>query len=390
MAWNDSGGPGNTGGSSGSGGQRNPWGKRPQQGPPDLDQWLRNLQRKFAGLFRGGGGPRTPNGDNRMGASFGLLAGLVLAIWLASGFYMVDPAERAVILRFGKFSSVEGPGPHMRLPWPIDSKQIVNIERIESFSDQTSMLTSDENMVVINTVVQYRRADPQRYSFEVRNPEATLGEVSESAIRETVGRTSLEDVLEKGRQQIAATTKDVIQRTLDFYATGIEVVSVNLQDVRVPEEVAPDQQDAIKAGNDKERFGTQGKTYESQILPVAEGEAIRRVKDAEGYRARKIADAEGEAARFTKLLAEYERAPAVTRQRLYLETVENVLSNSKKVVLDTKGSGNMLYLPIDKLIEQRTPAPVNRETQSEPIVVTRPANATPESETDERRARGVR
>jgi membrane protease subunit HflK len=301
----------------------------------------------------------------------------------------VDQAERAVILRFGAFSSVEGPGPNMRLPWPIDSKQIVNVERIESFSDQTSMLTSDENMVVINVVVQFRRADPQQYAFKVRNPEATLGEVSESAIRETVGRTPLEDVLEKGRQQIAATTKEVIQQTLNFYETGIEVIAVNLQDVRVPEEVAPDQQDAIKAGNDKERFATQGKTYESQILPVAEGEAIRRVKDAEGYRARKVADAEGEAARFTKLLAEYERAPAVTRQRLYLETVESVLGSSKKVVLDTKGTGNMLYVPIEKLMEQRAPT-TGRETTGEPIVVTRPANAASESDAEERRARGTR
>jgi modulator of FtsH protease HflK len=373
MAWNDSGGPNNNNGGSGSDDRqrgRNPWGKRPQQGPPDLDQWLRNFQRQLASLFGGGRGSRqgdSSGGGSGAGISMVLIA--LVVVWLATGFYMVDPAERAVVLRFGQFHSVQGPGPHVRLPWPIDTKRIVNIERIESYADQTRMLTADKNMVDINLDVQFRRADPQKFAFKVLNPEATLGEVSESAIRETVGRTLLEDVLEKGRQQVAATTKDVIQKTLDFYGTGIEVVAVNLQDVRVPEQVAPDQQDAIKAGNEKQRSTSLGKTYENDILPKAEGTAARLIQDAQGYRARKIADAEGEAARFSKLLAEYERAPAVTRQRLYLETVESVLGGSKKVVLDTKGAGNMLYLPIDKLMEQRS-AP--HETVSEPVVVTRP------------------
>jgi membrane protease subunit HflK len=278
-----------------------------------------------------------------------------------------------VIQRFGKFESIEGPGPHVRLPWPIDSTTLINIERIESYTDQTRMLTSDENMVDINVEVQYRRADPKAYAFNVKDPEATLREISESAIRETIGRSKLEDVLEAGRQKIASDTRDLIQSTLVFYKTGIEVTSLNLQDVKVPEQVAPAQQDAIKAGKDKERFGLEAQTYANDILPKARGATARQVQDAQAYRARKIADSEGETARFTKLLSEYERAPAVTRQRL----------------LDAKGSGNMLYLPLDKLMEQRSGA---SETPRDTVSVTRSTTpiGTVEVTPDDRRSRGTR
>jgi membrane protease subunit HflK len=397
MAWNDSGSSGGSSGGGdgnrdpGRGGNRNPWGKRPQQGPPDLDQWVRNLQRKLAGLFGGGGG----NGRGAEGSAGGggisisLIFAVLLIVWFSTGFYMVDPAERAVIQRFGKFESLEGPGPHVRLPWPIDSKTIINIERIESYTDQTRMLTSDENMVDINVEVQFRRADPKAFAFNVKDPEATLREVSESAIRETIGRSKLEDVLEAGRQKIGADTRDLIQSTLVFYKTGIEVTSLNLQDVKVPEQVAPAQQDAIKAGKDKERFGLEAQTYANDILPKARGATARQVQDAQAYRARKIADSEGETARFTKLLSEYERAPAVTRQRLYLETIESVLANSKKVVLDTKGSGNILYLPLDKLLEQRSGA---SEASRDTVSVTRSTTpiGTVEVTPDDRRTRGSR
>jgi membrane protease subunit HflK len=400
MAWNDSGSSGGpTGGGDGNrdpgrGGNRNPWGKRPQQGPPDLDQWVRNLQRKLASLFGSGGGRGSEGNGAGAGAGgggigIGVIVAVLVVVWFGSGFYMVDPAERAVILRFGKFETIQGPGPHIRLPWPIDSKSIINIERIESYVDQTRMLTSDENMVDINVEVQFRRADPKAFAFNVRDPEATLREMSESAIRETIGRSKLEEVLGVGRQKIASDTKDLIQSTLTFYKTGIEVTSLNLQDVKVPEQVAPAQQDAIKAGKDKERFGLEAQTYANDILPKARGATARQVQDAQAYRARKIADSEGETARFTKLLGEYERAPAVTRQRLYLETVESVLSNSKKVLLDTKGSGNMLYLPIDKLMEQRG---VATETSRDTVSVTR--STTPigavEGTPEDRRTRGTR
>jgi membrane protease subunit HflK len=304
-----------------------------------------------------------------------------------TGFYTVGQAERAVVLRFGKYLETTQPGPNWRIPWPVDSKTIVNIARIDSFTDDTRMLTSDENMIDINLAVQYRRKDPQLWVFSVRDPDATLREVSESAIRESIGRSKLEDVLESGRTKIAADTKELIQRMLNAYQVGIEVVSVNLPDVKVPEQVKSSQEDAIKAGKDKERFALEAQTYANDILPKARGDAARAVQDAQAYRARKVADSKGETERFTKLLSEYERAPAVTRQRLYLETVENVLAKSKKVVIDTKGTGNMLYLPIDKLMEQRT----TRETTREPIVVTRaPQSSANDDSAEERRARGTR
>ncbi|HYM35376.1 MAG TPA: FtsH protease activity modulator HflK, partial [Steroidobacteraceae bacterium] len=250
----------------------------------------------------------------------------------------------------------------------------------------TPMLTADENMVEIRLDVQFRRADPTSYSFNVRDPEVTLQEVSESAIRDVIGRSNLGDVLVAGREKIAADTKELIQHTLDTYKVGIIVTSVNLPDVKVPEQVRNAQEDAIRAGKDKERFVSEAQTYANGIVPVARGDAAKTIQDAQAYRARKIAESEGEATRFAKLLTEYERAPGVTRQRLYLETVETVLGRSKKVVIDNKGSGNMLYVPIDKLIEQQTPS---RETSREAITVTR-APQTSDSTADDRRTRGSR
>jgi len=386
MAWNDSGSSG--GGPTGGDGKRNPWGKRPQQGPPDLEQWVRNLQRKFAGIFGGGGNTRGADGSSPSGGG-GISAGVVVAIvfsaWALTGFYQVDQAERAVILRFGKYVETTQSGLNWRWPRPIEREYIVNIERIDSFSHSTRMLTADENIVEIKLDVQYRRNEPELYLFNVREPDKTLHEVSESAIRDTIGRSELKIVLGSGRQQIAADTKELIQQLLNSYVTGIVVTSVNLPDVKVPEQVRSAQEDAIKAGKDKERFASAAQTYANDILPVARGEAGRAVQDAQAYRSRKIADSEGEATRFTKLLTEYERAPAVTRQRLYLETMETVLGRSKKVVVDTKGSGNMLYLPIDKLIEQRAGG---RESSRDTIVV-RPAPAT-ETPSAEDRTRGTR
>jgi modulator of FtsH protease HflK len=390
MAWNESGNGGGSGSGGGSG-NRNPWGKRPPQGgPPDLDQVLRNFQRKLSGLF-GGGGKRPPEASSGGpgGAGAGLIIVILLAIWAMTGFYTVGQAERAVVFRFGKYLETTRPGPNWRIPWPVDSKIIVNVEHIDSFTDDTRMLTSDENMVDINMAVQFRRTDPMMWVFNVREPDATLREVSESAIRETIGRTKLEDVLEAGRQKIAADTKELIQRMLNAYKVGIEVVSVNLPDVKVPEQVRSSQEDAIRAGKDKERFALEAQTYANDILPKARGDSARAVQDAQAYRARKTADSKGETERFTKLLAEYERAPAVTRQRLYLETIESVLSKSKKVVVDTKGTGNMLYVPIDKILEQQRGAV---QAPRDTIAVTRapqPASGNEES-AEERRARGTR
>lgn len=386
MAWNEPGG--NSGG-----GKRNPWGggNKPDQGPPDLDEVIRNLQRRLAGLFGGAGGSGRGGGGasgSGRGFSIGTIVLVLLTVWAFTGLYTVDAAERGVILRFGKHVATTQPGLRWHLPWPIETKQIVNIQTIESFSEQTRMLTADENMVDINLEVQFRRANPLDYAFNVAKPEETLKEVMESAIREVIGRSKLDMVLESGRQAIVASTKELIQRTLDAYKTGLEVTTVNLQDVKVPNEVAPAQQDAIKAREDRDRLSLAAQAYSNDLIPRARGAAVRQVQDAQAYRARKVADAEGETQRFLKLLAEYERAPGVTRERLYLETLERVLGASKKIVIDTSGSGSLLYLPIDKLLEQgrRTP----RAGADTGVTVDSADSADATTVTGDRRSRGTR
>jgi modulator of FtsH protease HflK len=358
MAWNEPGG-GN------SGGKRNPWGggNKPDQGPPDLDEVFRNLRRRFGGVFGGGTGRGPTVSGPARGFSIGTIVLVLLAIWAFTGLYQVDAAERALVMRFGKYVTTTQPGLRWHLPWPIETKQIVNIQSIQSFDEQTRMLTSDETLVDINLEVQFRRANAIDFAFNVQDPESTLQEVSESAIREIVGRSRLNDVLESGRQQIVAQTKELIQRTLDAYKVGLEVTSVNLQDVRVPTEVASAQQDAIKAREDRDRYSLAAQAYANDLIPRARGEGVRRIEDAHAYSAKVIADAEGEAQRFTKLLTEYEQAPGVTRERLYLETVESVLASSKKVIVGTEGNGNLLYLPLDKLLEQ--PRATGRPSETE-------------------------
>jgi membrane protease subunit HflK len=381
MAWNEPGG-------NNSGGKRNPWGNRPGQGPPDLDEVVRNLQRRLSGLFRGGrGSGGAMSSGTGGGFSGGSIAVVLLAIWSFTGFYTVDAAERGVVMRFGKYVSETEPGLRWHIPWPVESKQIVNVASIDSFSDQTSMLTADENLVEINLAVQFRRGNSKDYAFSVRDPEATLKEVSESAIREVVGRSSLDAVLATGRQKIADETEKLIQKTLDKYSTGITVTTVNLQGVKVPDEVAPRQQDAIRAREDKERATLEAQTFANDIGPKAEGDAKAEVERAKAYSAQIVSKATGEAERFRKLLVEFQQAPGVTRERLYLETIEAVLSSTKKVVVDNKGSGNLIYLPLDKLVEQGVRA--DRPRQSSEMSVTR----SPDFETSEPagdRARGAR
>ena len=385
MAWND---PGRN---------RSPWGNRPDRGAADLDEALRNLQRRLTGLFGGGAGGTGGNAGGGGGALRGFGAGTVvlvlLAVWAATGLYKVDAAERAVVTRFGKFSETTEPGLRWHLPWPIEARQIVNVESVEGFSDQTRMLTSDENLVDINIAVQYRRAEPVAFVFNVRDPEATLSEVSESAIREIVGHSKLDFVLEEGRQEITAKTRELVQRTLDSYKTGIEVTTVNLQGVSVPEQVQSSQRDAIKAREDRERLALEAQAYSNDILPKAKGSAARQMEDSLAYKARIVADAEGEAQRFLLLLPAYERNPAVTRQRLYYETMEEVFASANKVLVDTKGTGNMLYVPLEKMMERRKPALTLDEQRQVPatappraVAAEEPAAATVESA----RERGTR
>jgi membrane protease subunit HflK len=342
MAWND------------SGNGKNPWDKdrSGQDGPPDLDKIVRELQQKLTALFGGG---KKGGGSSGSGVGFAPTVGLlVLAAigWGLTGLYQVDDADRGVVQRFGAYAETTQPGLRWHLPWPIEVVDKVNISEIKPFPQTTSMLTSDENIVIVDMVVQYRKVDPIAYLFGVLDPEGTLGDASESAIREVIGKSDMNYILGAGRVPIAEQTRDFIQVALDEYGTGIEVTKVNLRDVNFPGQVEAAVQDAIKAREDKERLKFEAESYANDILPRARGAAVRRMEDAEAYRGRVVADAQGEASRFSALLAEYEKAPVVTRERLYIDAVEYVFSNSNKVLLDAEGSGSLLYLPIDKMMEQ--------------------------------------
>lgn len=333
MAWNEKGGG-------------NPWNSGGDQGPPDLDKVVKDLQRKMGRIFGGkGGGSESPSA----GAGIGVLVAIAVVVWSLSGIYKVDEAERGVVTQFGRYHSTTTPGLHWHIPFPIQRVEKVNVGAVERYKHTTRMLTADENIVVVDTVVQYRREDPQSYLFNVRNPEETLGEVSESAIREIVGTSKLDFVLTEGRAEIAQRTKELIQSTLDAYGTGLRVTSVNLQDANFPTQVQAAVQDAIKAREDRDRLALEAQKYANDIVPRARGNAARQILDAEAYRARVVNDAQGEAARFSALLDEYVKAPDVIRERLYLETMESVMGSTNKVLLDAEGSGNLLYLPIDEL-----------------------------------------
>jgi membrane protease subunit HflK len=346
MAWNEPGGGkdpwGNQGGNQG--------GKRGQDGPPDLDKVIRDMQRRLGSLFGGkGGGGGSGSGANA--AVIGMVIAGVLGLWLASGFYQVDEAERGVVLRFGDFAETTMPGLHWHLPWPIESVEAVNVASIEDYEYKTHMLTRDENIVTVAISVQYRRAEPQAFLFNVRDPEMTLEDVTDSAVREVVGKNTMDFVLGEGRQTITDRTRELVQGTLEAYGTGIEITSVNLQDANFPSPVQPAVQDAIKAREDKERLELEAQAYANDVIPRARGQAARRIEAAQAYRAEVIASAEGQSARFTALLTEYARAPGVTRERLFLETMEQVLGNTSKVLVSAEGGGNLMMLPLQDLLK---------------------------------------
>lgn len=340
MAWNEKNGG-------------NPWNDGGQQGPPDLDKVVRDLQRKLGGLFGGRGGSGSSNAKSSGGAGLGVIIAIVVVLWSLSGIYKVDDAERGVVMQFGRYHSTTMPGLHWHIPFPIQQVDTVNVAAVDSYKHQTRMLTSDENLVVVDTVVQFRRGDPIAFLFNIRDPESTLAEVAESAIREIVGSATLDFVVTEGRTEIAERTKALIQATLDDYGSGLEVTSVNLLDANFPPQVQASVEDAIKAREDKERLGLEAQSYANDIVPRARGNAARQVLDAEAYSARVVADARGETARFEALLDEYSKAPEVTRERLYLETVESVFGATNKVMLDADGSGNLLYLPMDQLMKRQ-------------------------------------
>ena len=334
MAWNQPGSPNN-----------NPWGKKPAPGGGDLDQAFKDWQKRIESLFGGGGG--------RSGVPMLIIFSIIIALWLLSGWYQVQPGNKGVVQRFGKHVQTASAGWGWRIPWPIETVTKVDVAGVKSTEYKSSVLTAEPNMVELQVAVQYRIKNAEDNLFKVRDPAATLSEVSESAIREVVGRNDQQAILEAGRIKIAEDTRVIMQRTLDQYGAGIEVRSVNITDVQVPEAVQQSQRDSVKAKADRERVIKEAQALANGIIPQAQGRAAKEVQEAEAYKSQIVQIATGEASRFSQLREAYEKSPGVTRERMYIETIENVLSRTRKVVIDSKtANGNMLYLPLDKLVER--------------------------------------
>jgi membrane protease subunit HflK len=360
MAWNEPGG-----------GNKDPWSGKGggDQGPPDLDEVVRKLQERLGSLF---GGKRSSSGGSSGGSgggggggfgfgsggisvrTLGIVGGILVILWLASGIYIVEPAERGVVMRFGKYVNTTDPGPHWRFPFPIETVTTVNVDEVSTFSHQAAMLTKDENIVDVELTVQSRIQDAADFLFQDQDPSRTLRDATETVVRKTIGGSRLDYILTEGRGAIATTIQGRVQALMDQYRTGLLVTSVNMQPAKPPDQVKEAFDDAIKAREDKERAENKAEAYANQILPQARGEAARILADAKAYRDKVIAESEGEAARFSAVLTEYHKAPEVTRQRLYLDTMERVFEDTNKVVLDTEDGGNsLLYLPLDQLLKQR-------------------------------------
>jgi membrane protease subunit HflK len=274
--------------------------------------------------------------------------------WLASGIYIVQPAERGVVLRFGAYSETTQPGPHWHIPFPIESVIRVDVDQISSFRHKAQMLTRDENIVDVELTIQSRIQDAADFLFQDRDPRKTLKDATETAVRETIGKNDLDFILTQGRSAIADRIKQGAQGLVDSYKTGLVITSVNMQPAKPPEQVKSAFDDAIKAREDKERLENQAEAYANQVVPEARGQAARRLADANAYRDRVIAEAEGDVSRFLAILKEYKRAPEVTRERLYLDALETMLSQTSKVMLDTQSGNSLMYLPLDQLIQKRS------------------------------------
>ncbi|OLQ86014.1 HflK protein [Vibrio ponticus] len=353
MAWNE---PGNNNGNNGR--DNDPWGNNNRgnkggrdQGPPDLDEVFNKLSQKLGGKFggKGGKGP-TIGGGGALG--FGVIAAIAVAIWFFAGFYTIGEAERGVVLRLGKYDRVVDPGLNWR-PRFIDEVTAVNVQAIRSLRSSGLMLTKDENVVTVAMDVQYRVADPYKYLFRVTNADDSLRQATDSALRAVIGDSLMDSILTSGRLSIRQNTQVTLEKIVDSYDMGIEVVAVNFEDARPPEEVKDAFDDATASREDAQRFKREAEAYQNDIIPKAKGRAERLLKEAQGYSERITNGALGQVAQFEKLLPEYQAAPEVTRNRLYLDTMEKVYANTSKVLIDSESSGNLLYLPIDKLAGEK-------------------------------------
>ena len=370
------------------------WGNkdnRKNSGPPDLDELWKRFNDRLNGLFGGknrgnGGDDRFAGGPAAGGNLIGLLIGALVLVWLASGFYIVDTGQRGVVLRFGKYVETTGDGPHWHLPWPIESREIVNVDQVRTVEvgyrnnvkskslRESLMLTDDENIIDLQFAVQYVLKDPEAFLFVNRAPEEAVLQVAETAMREVVGKNKMDFVLYQGRDDIAASAKKLMQQILDRYKTGISISQVTLQNIQPPEQVQAAFDDAVKASQDRERVKNEAEAYFNDVVPRARGVASRLKEEAEGYKLAVIANAEGDAKRFSQIVAEYQKAPQVTRQRLYLDTMQTVMNNTSKVVVDQKGGNSLLYLPLDKLQQI-----VSQPYSGAPDMLTQPSASTSSS-----------
>src|SRR5437868_5272573 len=339
------------------------WGRKSNEGPPDLDDMLRKAQQKIAALLgfrtRGPGGPPSSGGPSRgmVGGGVVFIVLLIVAVWLASGFYIVDEGRRGVVLRLGKYLETTMPGPRWHIPYPFESVEVVNVAQVRPVEvgyrgnpknkqpQEALMLTDDENIVDVQFAIQYTIKSPEDYLFNNRNADDNVLQAAETAIREVVGKSKMDFVLSQGRSEVASRVKVLMQQILDRYKTGINISTVNLQSVGAPEQVQPAFEDVVRAQQDRERFKNEGQAYANDVVPKAQGIRSRLTEEAQGYKQSVISTAQGDASRFRAILAEYERAPQVTRERMYLDTVQQIVSATSKIIVDQKSGGqNLLYL----------------------------------------------
>jgi len=361
------------------------WGKKNSGGPPDLDELLRKLNEKVAALLggKGGkGGEGKPGGGMPMkgfGGGIGLIAAVAVLIWAGSGFYIVDASQRGVVLRFGKLVEMTQPGPRWHLPFPVETVEIVNLSQVRTVEvgyrdnvknkmlKESLMLTEDENIIDIQFAVQYFLSDPADYLFNNRTPDENVRQAAETAIREVVGKSKMDFVLYEGREQVAASATKLMQEILDRYKSGILISKLTMQNAQPPEQVQAAFDDAVKAGQDRERQKNEGQAYANDVVPRARGTAARLIQESEGYKQSVTANAEGDASRFKQILVEYEKAPAVTRERMYIDMMQQVMGNISKVMVDQKNGNSLLYLPLDKLVESTRTSAAATEALAAPV-----------------------
>ncbi|KRB84482.1 FtsH protease activity modulator HflK [Noviherbaspirillum sp. Root189] len=353
---------------NGQNNNQNQDGKRPNDGPPDLDQLWREFNQRLNRLFGNRGGGRGDGGFNPdmkgAGIGFGLIAAIVAFLWLVSGFFIVQEGQTAVVMTFGKYSHMTPAGFNWRWPTPIQSHEIVNVSQVRTVevgyrssvrnkqAKESLMLTDDENIIDIQFAVQYKLKSAADWVFNNRDQEEMVRHVAETAIREIVGRSKMDFVLYEGREKVAFDVSQVMQQITDRYNAGVQITNVTMQGVQPPEQVQAAFDDAVKAGQDRERQKNEGQAYANDVIPRARGAASRLLQEAEAYRSRVVANAQGDSERFRQVLGEYQKAPAVTRDRLYIETMQQIFTNTTKVMVDSRTGNNLLYLPLDKLISQ--------------------------------------